>query len=111
MRELRSYRLHHVSSGLSDKALGIDTETELSGGSQSVGRPLLLQLLNLVGNELDELLELLELGGQRLNELLELLKLLLLQILQLLKLLGQDLQQLKHLRLRHSTAVGAKRGR
>jgi hypothetical protein len=79
----------------------------LSGSPQSVGRPLLLQLLNLLGNELDELLELLELCGKGLNQLLKPLKLQLLQVLHLLKLLWHELQQLKHLRLRHSKAVGA----
>src|SRR4029450_13656110 len=106
-----SIRSHHVSGRLTAETRGTNAETELSGSPQSIGRPLLLQLLNLLGNELDELLELLELCRQGLNQLLKLLKLQLLQVLHLLKLLRHELQQLKHLWLRHSRAVGANRDR
>jgi hypothetical protein len=61
---------------------------------------LLLELLNLVGEDLNQLLELLELLRHELEQLLKLEKLLLLQILeplQLLELLRYELQPLREL--------------
>jgi hypothetical protein len=65
-----------------------------SGAKRLIG---LLQLLDLMGNDLDELLKLLELRGDDGQQLLEQRVLLLLKGLNLLKLLRHDLQQLRDL--------------
>ena len=76
------WRRDSVSSGTSDLAEGL------------LKRRALLQLLNLVGDELDQLLEVSKLRRDCLKQLLNLLMLHVLKLLQLLQLLGHELQQL-----------------
>jgi hypothetical protein len=88
--------LHHVA-GLSAERLWHQPESQRareSGAKRLIG---LLQLLDLMGNDLDELLKLLELRGDDGQQLLEQRELLLLKGLYLLKLLRHDLQQLRDL--------------
>jgi hypothetical protein len=62
---------------------------------QSLAEWLLLELLDLLGRDLDQLLELLELRGDDLQQLLNLPELLQLEELHLLELLGHGLQPLQ----------------
>jgi len=71
--------------------------------SRSDRLALLLELLDLVGYDLNQLLELLELGWHPLQQLLQVQEYLLFKQLQLLELLRHDLQPLRDLRQRYRT--------
>jgi hypothetical protein len=91
-------------AGLSAVRLWHQPESERareSGAKRLIG---LQQLIDLLGNDLDELLKLLELRGDDGQQLLEQRELLLLKELQLLKLLRHDLQQLRGLLSRRLAA-------
>jgi len=89
-------RLHHVAGGLCGEGLRCNPERAREALAEWM--PLLLVLLlDLLRDYLDELLELLELRGNDLQQLLEIKKLLLLESLHLLQLLRYDLQQLQQL--------------
>jgi hypothetical protein len=91
-------------AGLSAERLWHQPESQRareSGAKWLIG---LLQLLDLMGNDLDELLKLLELRGDDGQQLLEQCEVLLLKELYLLKLLGHDLQQLRDLLSRRLAA-------
>ena len=92
----QSLDLHHLAGRLSCEHLRSQSESEWTGDTGTERLPL-LELLHLLGDELNQLLDLLELRGHQLKQLLKLQKLLLLKELQLLELLGQDLQQLHDL--------------
>jgi hypothetical protein len=81
---------------LSGKDLRRHTDAELTGEPLTDGLPL-LEMVDLLGDDLDELRQLLKLGGHELNQLLQLEELLLLESLHLLELLRDDLQQLQDL--------------
>ena len=88
--------LHHLACGWSGEALRHRPEAERSRNARTERLPL-LQLLDLLGRDLEQLLNLLELRWNELKQLLKMYELLLLKELQLLELLRQDLQQLQKL--------------
>src|SRR5206468_7024654 len=100
---IASADLHHVA-GLSAERLWHQPESERARESCAKRLIGLLQLLDLMGNDLDELLKLLELRRDDGQQLLEQRELLLLKGLYLLKLLRHDLQQLRNLLSRRLTA-------
>lgn len=88
--------LHHLA-GLPAERVRHRPESERTrkaGAKRLIG---LLELLDLMGDNLDELLELLQLRRNEVDQLLEQRGLLLLKELNLLKLLRHDLQQLQDL--------------
>jgi len=91
---IASADLHHVAGGLTAERLRHQSKPEGAGESGAERLMLLLELLDLLGNDLDELLELLELRGHELKQLLQKHQLLLLKELHLLELLRHDLEQL-----------------
>jgi len=84
-------------AGLTAECLWNQSESERTREPGAKRLILLLELLDLMGNDLDELLELLELRRDDVKQLLKEHELLLLKELNLLKLLRHDLQQVRNL--------------
>jgi hypothetical protein len=92
--------LHHLRGRLSGEHLRNQPERDVTGYARTEGLTLLLELLDLVGYDLNQLLELLELARHPLQQLLQVHEQLLLKELHLLELLRHGLQQLCDLRQR-----------
>jgi hypothetical protein len=88
---------HHVAGRLSSERRWDQPEPRGPGRARTEWLPLLLMLLDLLGDALKDLLELLKLRRDNEQQLLQVRELLLLKDLQLLELLRNGLQQLRSL--------------